>query len=382
MSQLQQDVLGPEPLLLESETALGPLLIGIIAGGCMACTCCTFCCFSMLRGNGKSQITKAKSTDSLEFHGPAATEPSPDHKAVTVCVAAGRRTREDRQDPPPEQEVPDESTVACSLPSPLPSPSAASYQSRITPLASPCSIASVSSQPRLPLPSPSAMSVSSISAVLQSPHSMPSYPEMFADGMELQSPSRRGPNSPKKRGSTQPALPALSEHQSVGEPQNEQTALFAALSSPSNYLRSASPSRRRAAPAAPLPAVAEMEKQTGDLPVPSQAQSDNEESAGTEKRQRKKKGPRPPTLELDRYLPEDETPAREQEDVEVNYATSPSKSPSKRNGSHAFAPAWLRDETCGSGAGTPSHAQRPVLSSQSDSIFNRPHRAQNLLVTE
>eukprot|EP00913_Durusdinium_trenchii_P001173 g1079.t1 len=106
-----------------------------------------------------------------------------------------------------------------------------------------------------------------------------------------------------------------------------------------------------------------LEKQR-DPPLPSQAQSDSEghNSVNTQK-QRKKKGPRPPTLELDRYL-EDEAPLHsEQEDVEVNYATSPSKSPSKRNASHAFAPAWLRDDGEACGGGTPSHAERFELKS-------------------
>ena len=110
-----------------------------------------------------------------------------------------------------------------------------------------------------------------------------------------------------------------------------------------------------------MPAVAEMERQAEVSPsLPIQAHSNSEESNSGSRKPQKKKGPRPPTLELDRYLAEDEAP-RNDEDVEVNYATSPSKSPSKRTGSHAFAPVWLRDEseTCGSGTGgTPSHAER------------------------
>ena len=373
LNHLQFAALEPEPMLVETGSSLIPLLVGVLAGGCMACTCCTFCCFNMLRGNVKSPVKKAdKST--LEFDGPAAHKSKrdadlaekfdgPDRKA-TVCVAAGRRPREGHDDPEgrageERQAEDDEPAIACSVQSPLPSPHAPSYQSRITPLASPCSIASVSSQPRLPLPSPSAMSVSSISAVLQSPHSLPGSSFELMDSFDLESPSRRaGSSSPKKKGGG-PSLPALSEHQVQGDEQSEQTALFAALSSPSNFLRPASPSKRRSTP---LPAVAEMDKQA-EVPSPSlpiQAHSDSEESNSGTRKPRKKKGPRPPTLELDRYLGEDEAP-RNDEDVEVNYATSPSKSPSKRTGSQAFAPVWLRDEseTCGSGTGgTPSHAQR------------------------
>lgn len=371
LNQLQLAALEPEPMLVETQSSLIPLLIGVVAGGCMACTCCTFCCFNMLRGNVKSPVKKVEKS-TLEFDGPAAHKPKrdadlrekfdgPDRKA-TVCVAAGRRPREGHEGRAGEerQAEDDEPVVACSVQSPLPSPHSPGYQSRITPLASPCSIASVSSQPRLPLPSPSAMSVSSISAVLQSPHSMPGSASELMDSFELQSPSRRaGPSSPKKKGGG-PSLPALSENQSVqGDQQSEQTALFAALTSPSNFLRPASPSKRRSTP---LPAVAEMERQA-EVPSPSlpiQAHRDSEESNSGTRKPQKKKGPRPPTLELDRYLAEDEAP-RNDEDVEVNYATSPSKSPSKRTGSHAFAPVWLRDEseTCGSGTGgTPSHAQR------------------------
>lgn len=385
LNQLQLAALEPEPMLVETQSSLIPLLIGVVAGGCMACTCCTFCCFNMLRGNVKSPVKKVEKS-TLEFDGPAAHKPKrdadlrekfdgPDRKA-TVCVAAGRRPREGHEGRAGEerQAEDDEPVVACSVQSPLPSPHAPGYQSRITPLASPCSIASVSSQPRLPLPSPSAMSVSSISAVLQSPHSMPGSASELMDSFELQSPSRRaGPSSPKKKGGG-PSLPALSENQSVqGDQQSEQTALFAALTSPSNFLRPASPSKRRSTP---LPAVAEMERQA-EVPSPSlpiQAHRDSEESNSGTRKPQKKKGPRPPTLELDRYLAEDEAP-RNDEDVEVNYATSPSKSPSKRTGSHAFAPVWLRDEseTCGSGTGgTPSHAQRFDLKS----VPPQPHLPQ------
>eukprot|EP00435_Cladocopium_sp_Y103_P071268 s9_g37.t1 len=389
LNQLQLAALEPEPMLVETESSLIPLLIGVVAGGCMACTCCTFCCFNMLRGNVKSPVKKVEKS-TLQFDGPAAHKPkrdadlhenfeNPNRKAVTVCVAAGRRPREDRHEDHEGrageewQAEDDEPVVACSVQSPLPSPHAPSYHSRITPLASPCSIASVSSQPRLPLPSPSAMSVSSISAVLQSPHSMPGSASELMDSLELQSPSRRaGPSSPKKKGGG-PSLPALSEHQSVQGDQSEQTALFAALSSPSNFLRPASPSKRRSSP---LPAVAEMERQAEVLSpsLPIQAHSDSEESNSGMRKPRKKKGPRPPTLELDRYLAEDEAP-RNDEDVEVNYATSPSKSPSKRTASHAFAPAWLKDEseTCGSGTGgTPSHAPRFELKS----VPTQPHLPQ------
>jgi len=211
------------------------------------------------------------------------------------------------------------------------------------------------------------MSVSSINAILQSPaHSMQgSVSEMtLADGFgELQSPShgRLGPLSPKRRAGG-PSLPALSEHHH-GE--TEQTALFAALSSPSNFLRPASPSKRRAPQ---LPSVAEIERHTelDQPPVqPQNLQSVEEKSPVIG---RKKKGHRPPTLELDRYLVEDEAPVPvppDQADIEVNYATSPSKSPSKRNASRSFAPAWIREEseTSGMSCGTPSHSERPWVES-------------------
>ena len=386
--QLQQDQFASQ-LVIEEATGLGPLFIfGIIAGGCMFCTCCTFCCFNIVKGGAQgTKITKA-GKNSVDFDGPAATGPSNfpevDRNAVTVCVASRRRGREDREDHEDRegqgnewQEHPNDdgdSTIAYSVRSPLSSPSHASpsYQSRIAPLGSPCSIASVQSQPvQLPLPSPSAMSVSSINAILQSPaHSMQgSVSEMtLADGFgELQSPShgRLGSLSPKRRAAG-PSLPALSEHQSHGE-QTEQTTLFAALSSPSNFLRPASPSKRRAPQ---LPSVAEMERPTElDRPVPIQPENPQSvEEKSPVISGRKKKGHRPPTLELDRYLVEDEAPVpvpADQADVEMNYATSPSKSPSKRNASRSFAPAWIREEsdTSGMSCGTPSHSDRPWVES-------------------
>ncbi|CAJ1401160.1 unnamed protein product [Effrenium voratum] len=155
------------------------------------------------------------------------------------------------------------------------------------------------------------------------------------------------------------------------------TPLFAALSSPSNLVRpslSQSPKRRplqtvseekapAAVPSGPTSptspaAVAredmcctlsskELNELPGtcaaeDAPVPAERASGNE-------RPRKKKGVRPPTLELERYLPEEE---------DLTFA-SPSKSPSKSRApaSSSFAPAWLQER------GTPAHAERLPLES-------------------
>ena len=333
----------------------GALLIGIVAAGCIVCTCLTFGCFTMTFS--KSQIKKSKATiDEFDGCGKCSAREemeevynsAPD--AVTVCVAAGQRgSRED-------QDVLEPGNVSTVAESPVPSPSShaspASYQSRVAPLPSPCSIASVSSQVRLPLPSPSAMSVSSINAVLQSPtHSHwdgGSSPALSDFSPELSSPSHYRLPSPKKKG---PSMPILSESQD-----GDQSGVFAALNSPSNLTRPGSP-KKKLAPS--LASVAETERTSQFAePVPAEHPSCEPRHQGSKPR---KKAPRPPTLELDRYLEDDTTPmGLAMPDESISFAASPSKSPSKRNASSSFAPPWLREEGVASeGGGTPAHADRP-----------------------
>ena len=206
----------------------GTVLMGVMVVGCVLFTFITFSCISMgcRKADGKVKAAKEAHFDGCKDSAVVRADTPPDAQTVTVCVAVGRG-REVSQEAAPDMIGP-------------PSP-ATSYRSRVAPLSSPSSVASVASQPRLPLASPSAMSVSSIA--LQSPaHSQ--------------------------------------AHGADGEPPN---ALFAALNSPSNvHVRPPTSPKKRTAPS--LPCVVETEQRT----------------EVREPRARRKAPPRPPTLELDR----------------------------------------------------------------------------------
>ena len=191
------------------------MLVAVFAA-CVLCTCVSFGCFALT----SRKSTDIKKADKLaEFDSYVVTGKEKQYKQrvspatsvslsrdITVCVADARQGgREDAVDDPDTAST----DVGAS-----PVPSASSPGSRVSqmaPLASPCSVASVASQPARmsPLPSPSTLSISSITAVLQSPaHANgPSEPNdtVFLPQSSpcLGSPSR----SPKRR----PTLPSVSE---------------------------------------------------------------------------------------------------------------------------------------------------------------------------
>ena len=204
----------------------GTVLMAVMVVGCVLFTFITFSCISLgcRKADGKVKPAQEAQFDGCKESAVVRADTPPDAQTVTVCVAVGRG-REASKEAAPEVTEP-------------PSP-ATSYRSRVAPLSSPSSVASVAS--RLPLASPSAMSVSSIA---------------------LQSPAHGQPLSAEAS-----------------------TALFAALNSPSNYARPPTSPKKRAAPA--LPCVEEAEQR----PEPREPR---------EPRARRKAPPRPPTLELDR----------------------------------------------------------------------------------
>ncbi|CAE6933260.1 unnamed protein product [Symbiodinium sp. CCMP2592] len=244
-------------------------LVGVLTA-CVLCTCISFGCF-LLTSRRSTSVKKADALAEFDSYVLTSKEKQYKHRVapapskeeqqdVTVCVANSRQST--RNEGTSDFETASESTA--SVGSAIPSPTSSGTGSRTTqmaPLASPCSVSSVASQPvRVsPLPSPSTLSISSISAVLQSPAHSAGYGSGTAESGEtvflaLSSPSNAGSptRSPKRR----PTLPAVSETeahltQTSQEPPVDHPHSLASEEQRSTQVASARPRRKKNAPRPP-----------------------------------------------------------------------------------------------------------------------------------